>query len=76
MKKFTLVFLLLLLIGCTVPQKPNSETISDNNLSTTISDTVVDSIPIPEFIPEDENDLIIKGTAIGFCIYQVSQFVI
>lgn len=55
-----------MLIGCTAQQTPNSETISDNNSSTTISDTVVDSIPIPKFIPEHENDLIIKGTAIGF----------
>lgn len=31
MKKFSLVILSLMLIGCTVPQKPDSETIPDNN---------------------------------------------
>lgn len=66
MKKFSLVILSLMLVGCTIPQKPDSETIPDNNSSTTVTDAIIESIPIPEFIPEDENDLIIKGTAIAF----------
>lgn len=78
MKKISLVILSLLLIGCTAQQKPESthtnkpssvsdlETLPVNDSPATVSDAVVDSIPIPEIIPEDENDLIIKGTAIGF----------